>query len=122
MNFKRLSAAVLSGSMLFLLNACSKTPENESKNTEVRSSEVSYDTRLPSQIELKEILEKTIPDYDDHFDTTDEGLEAFIRQVEEFPVLVDLTMIDTIRERGNLYFNELQMERLNKAFDETTAL
>lgn len=117
---KKVILGILIGSMVLFLNACSSTSVNE--KTEPPLSDVSEETNEPFQKELKEILENTIPSLDDHFETNEAGLEAFVRQVEEYPPLVDLSMIDVVRERGKYYFSEDQMNRLNNALDETTAM
>lgn len=120
MKTKVLLLGIVTGVAVLVLGGCNSAAKNEVSET--KTSVTKQAEALPAKVELQEILDNTIPDLNEHFDTTDEGLEAFIRQVEEFPPLVELSMIDVIRERGPLYFNEEQMNRLNKALDETTAL
>lgn len=120
MNMKKKLSGIAMGAAFLFLAACNSNIAKEEPRNSV--SEVSDTIKSPSNRELEEILEKTIPGLDDSFETDEEGLEAFVRQVEEFPPLVDLSMIEIVRERGKYYFSVEQMNRLNDAFEDTTAL
>ncbi|WP_086315637.1 hypothetical protein A5821_003139 [Enterococcus sp. 7F3_DIV0205] len=122
MQFKKILLGLVSGSMIFFFTACTSTTESDGKDAKTIGSVTSTERTSRSQKELEEILEKTIPGTDNHFETNEEGLEDFVRYVEEFSPLIEQSMIDKIRENGELYFTEDQMVRLNKAFDESSAL
>ncbi|MEI5989622.1 hypothetical protein [Enterococcus crotali] len=122
MTLKKILVSLIAGSILCFFTACTPETKTEVKESKTSTSSTAEKMTSHSPKELAEIFEKTIPDTDNHFENNEEGLEAFVRYVEEFPPLVELSMIEKIRENGPLYFTEDQMIRLNKAFEETTAL